>query len=218
MRTPTIPESIRLFRTSSYTNIYELCPAETRLYGTESLFGDWDGELLLLAKDFAPEKLVRERLERKESRPYRHTDWVREPRVVGAMTNRNLHALAGRVNCRKLYGSLLAGLLRKDGKTSGALPDERAIHAYVRDVLKFVIDHMPNLRAIACLGVDAWRYAADLLGYTGAEWHEYREKRISLKAKRVRLFALAHPSRYCGGKAKVEEDWQVMSRLFLTDA
>jgi hypothetical protein len=55
-----IPESIRSFKHRHYTNIYELYPNERRLYGTESLFGDWDGELLLLAKDFAPARLIEE--------------------------------------------------------------------------------------------------------------------------------------------------------------
>jgi hypothetical protein len=46
--TPQLPEWVRSYRLAGYRNIYELVPLETRLYGTESLYGDWNGDLRLL--------------------------------------------------------------------------------------------------------------------------------------------------------------------------
>lgn len=209
--TPTIPAEIRTYRSRSYTNIYQLCPDEVRLYGTESLFGDWDAELLLLAKDFAPSTLVRRRLGEGDTRPFHHTDWIRDPRAPGAATNRNLHRLAGRLDCRKLYGSALAGLLRDDDRVSGPLPDARGIGTYVRDVLRFTVTQMPNLRAIACLGEDAWRWALRTFDVANIDWSDQRESRRPIEAKELLLFALPHPSRMPGGTETVLADWDAMA-------
>jgi hypothetical protein len=211
MGTPPIPDWIRDYRTRSYTNVYELCPAESRLYGTESLYGDWGGELLLLAKDFAPSRLVEERIAAGDGRPFRHTDWVTEPSGPGARTNRTLHRLAERIGCGKLYGSALAGLLRTDGQVSGALSEKRQIGEFVCKVLRFTVGQMPNLRAVACLGVDAWEWTTQALGCGERTWSDYRERREAVvTADGIRLFALAHPSRTPGGRAMVEEDWETV--------
>lgn len=210
IKTPPLPVWIREYSTRSYTNIYELCPQETRLYGTESLYGDWDGPLLLLAKDFAPSRLVRERLNCEE-RPYHHTDWKTEPGEIGATTNRNLSHFAERIPCGKLYGSALAGLLRKDGRISGPLPDLDKNMPFIRKVLEFTIGHMPNLRVLACLGEVAWHCTTLALQCADADWSEHRQSRLPVEVGELRLFALAHPSRYPpGGKARVQGDWDAL--------
>jgi hypothetical protein len=212
--TPPIPRWIRDYRATSYRNIYEFCPKETRLYGTESLYGDWGGTLLLLAKDFAPSSLVEQRRQTGDERPFHHTDWRTEPKGPGAQTNRNLEQLVEPIRCGKLYGSALAGLLRSDGKVSGALSEKKEIGQFVREVLRFTISHMPNLRVVACLGVDAWTWATEALGCGGLlDWSDHREKRKPVvTADGLRLFALAHPSRTPGRKAKVEGDWEALGR------
>jgi hypothetical protein len=211
--TSPIPNWIRDYRTTSYRNIYELCPGETRLYGTESLYGDWGGELLLMAKDFAPSQLVLDRQAAGDPRPFHHTNWVREPMAPGARTNRTLHRLAERIKCGKLYGSALAGLLRTDGRLSGALSEKPQIGEFVHEVLRFTISQMPRLAGIACLGVDAWEWTTQALGLAGYSWGEHRARREPLvTAKGIRLFALAHPSRTPGGREMVERDWEVMGR------
>ena len=214
--TPAIPAWIRAYRSRSYTNIYQLCPDETRLFGTESLYGDWDADLLLLAKDFAPSRLVRQRLAAGEERPYHHTDWHVNARGPGARTNRALYRLAERIGCRKLYGSALVGLLRDDEKVSGALADAAAITPFVCEALRFTIGQMPNLRAIACLGADAWQWATRTFGHVGADWREHRDARRPLQADRLTLFALPHPSRTPGGTARVEGDWDAIARAMAT--
>jgi hypothetical protein len=210
--TPPIPDWIRSFRAKSYTNIYQLQPDETRLYGTESLYGDWDAQLLLLAKDFAPSRLIHKRIDAGEARPYHHTDWIKEPCAPGAATNRNLHHLAHQIAVPKLYGSALAGLLRDDGKVSGSLADMTELGQFISEVLNFTIRHMPNLRAIACLGADAWSCATAALGCPDADWRQHREARQPLTVNGTVLFALAHPSRMPGGKTKVQSDWDAMAR------
>ena len=127
-KTPPLPAWIQRFTDplENYTNIYELVRNEPRLYGTESLYGRWDGRLLLMAKDFAPTYVVDERLQNKE-RGYRHQEWEgkENSRKMGAVTNRNLSRLASLVPGGKVYGSVMAGLLRKRRQVKGhAAQDE----------------------------------------------------------------------------------------------
>jgi hypothetical protein len=212
-QTPDLRPCIRNFRTSAYTSIFEICPDETRLYGTESLYGDWDGELLLLAKDFAPSKFVKDRKHAGCTRPYHHTDWAAAPKAVGAPTNRNLWELSSPLACGKLYGSILACLLRDDGNTSGPLPDRQAIDKFVCETLRWTIGHMRNLRAVACVGEDAWHWAAKCFGHAGGDWSDHRDNHRPLNLGGWQLFALHHTSRFShGGRRARQEDWAWMAR------
>lgn len=152
--TPPIPSSIRDYRHDAYRNIYELVPDETRLFGTESLFGDWDAELLLLAKDFAPSSLVENRIRENDPRPFRHSSTPGEP---GYRTNSRLRKFAATLPQRFLYGSVMGGLLRDDTTLSGTLPAWSETRSYRSDLLAFTIQNMKNLRAIVCLGTDSHR-------------------------------------------------------------
>lgn len=149
--TPTLPAWITGAHVDGYVNAHQVLPGETRLYGTESLYGDWNGRVLLLAKDFAPSKVLWTRLAKGDARPYRH-----EP---GLRTNVRLERMAGRLRsggeaetCGLLYGSALANLLRDDETWSGTLPNRRAAMAYGVEVLRFTRASMPNLDTIVCMG------------------------------------------------------------------
>ncbi len=61
--TPPLPSWIREANVHGYTNLFALLSDESRLFGTEYLYGDWNGRALLLAKDFACSRVVRERIE-----------------------------------------------------------------------------------------------------------------------------------------------------------
>src|SRR5262245_33269686 len=50
--TPYIPEEIRAIRHPDYKNIFEYELRNENLWGTETLFGDWSGHTLIVAKDF----------------------------------------------------------------------------------------------------------------------------------------------------------------------
>jgi len=202
--TPQLPDWIRGYTCGSFTNIYELCPDETRLYGVESLYGDWDGEVLLLAQDFAPRQLVLDRIaDPNDRRPFRHS-----PKVP---TNTNLQQLADPLRCGKLYGNALGGLLRNSD--SDALPSLRDDTAHLLKVLRFACEHMPNLRGIACLGTVAWDLCTEAFGIAGADRTEHMNERRSVDVGGVLLFAHAHPARVWSnrGKANAVEDWRRMA-------
>src|SRR6185312_12826283 len=85
-KTPAVPEKIKNIRLDGYRNIFEYesnpfpDPNHPNLWGTETLFGDWDGRLLIVLKDFSSTETLKNR---PDGRPlYSHA-----PKIL---TNRNL--------------------------------------------------------------------------------------------------------------------------------
>lgn len=184
--TPPLPDWVREdpFQ-PHYTNIHELLKnprlsAEQRLensrrlYGTETMegFNDWNASVLLLAKDPGPTKVFRRLIEEADgvhcqsipcTQPWRHA----VPGEKGSQTNMNLRDFATIIPGAKLYGSVMAGLLRNDGKQSGALPSfyDVTLQRYVRRILEeIVFPAMNNLQVIICLGDDACRVVGTVIG------------------------------------------------------
>ena len=180
--TPPLPDWIRNAEVAGYATAHRLCPEETRLFGTESLYGDWNGRVLLLAKDFGPSEILHHRIASGDTRPYRH-----EP---GMRTNRQLQRLAEPfLEQGLLYGSALGNLLRDDDTVSGALPNREAALAYGTRVFRFTIQCMPNLRWIVCMGAEAWECACGARELVG-DWEEHRRSGEPLGP----LIATYHPA------------------------
>ncbi len=221
--TPPLPDWITQHQLAGYDNAHRLMPNEPRLYGTESLYGDWNGHALLLAKDFAPSSLIHQRWDASDPRPYHHEpSGTRRP---GSKTNTNLermikaHGLCRASTpqrCGLLYGSALANMLRGDGETSGRLPNESEGLAYGARVLKFVLAHMPHLRVLVCMGSDAWQCAQEALG-AGVIAGEHAERRdrkqpIPVNGIGIHVVAAYHPAARVG-QDKMAGAWALASRL-----
>lgn len=93
-----------------------------RLYGTETIqgFNDWDASVLLLAKDAGPVQTFERLIKEGDPKPWRAAD---ERDRKGRPTNTRLRNLASVLPGTKLYGSVMAGLLRNDGRQRGPLPN-----------------------------------------------------------------------------------------------
>jgi hypothetical protein len=190
--TPPLPAWIRSAQVAGYTTAHAVLPDETRLYGTESLYGDWDGRALLLAKDFAASRVLRSRSAAGETRPYRH-----EPNLL---TNLRLVRFAGPLatssdpmSCGLVYGSALANLLRDDGEMSGSLPNRREALAYGARVLPFVVEHMPRLEAIVCMGREAWDVTAATFG-SRVRWEAAQAAERVLLMGKIAVVVVPHPA------------------------
>ena len=156
-KTPDIPRTIRdLDPPSNFVNPFRLGILGPNLFGTETLCGDWNGDLLLLAQDFAPAEEVRAVIESKgAAAAWRHNDGDGRYRI-GKKTNLNICQslgsigrkveLSGRnsLNCGVLYGN--ASFFLKEGNVSPT----RGVAASA-PVFKFVLEKMQNLKAVACL-------------------------------------------------------------------
>ncbi len=210
--TPPLPTWIREQHVHGYTNVFSLLPAETRLFGTESLYGDWNGRALLLAKDFACSKLVHDRIQQGDSRPYRH-----KPKLV---TNTRLRRFADPLTigsepntCGLLYGSALACLLRDDEEMSGSLPNRKEAMAFGTRVVSFVVEHLPHLQAIVCMGREAWQCTAGALDIDES-WSGARDSGQAVDAGDLAVIATYHPAaRIC--REKAEQPWEMVRQILL---
>lgn len=211
--TPALPSWIVEAHVRGYVTADRWLTGERRLFGSETLWGDWNGRVLVLAKDWGPSRLLRARIDAGEPQPWRH-----EPRML---TNRRLvrlGALAGiyaaeegldgvgvqrERECGALYGSALANLLREDGRVSGALPNRGAALEYGVEVLRFVRAHMPALEVVMCLGGEARESAEAAFGTTALELGDAAQEALATLASRVEHVATATRARRDSGAAAV---------------
>jgi hypothetical protein len=212
--TPSLPEWAISFTDSqkTCTNIYELMPRETKLFGTEIFvdeygveettwrYGDWDADLLLLAQDPANADKIEQRIAEGHPDPFCALDW--RGFSDGMETNRNLHWLAQQIGCRKLYGSAYLGLL-KSGKRGDAIPSSPEVKPHLRRTLEWVLEpkQTPNLRAIACLGIEARNLIIQVLKLDRAKAAALRQGvGSSIRTERFYVIHLMHPGRRNIGK------------------
>jgi hypothetical protein len=94
----------------------------------------------------------------------------------------------------------MGGLLRNDGKVSRRLPGLRDpnILKYIECVLAFTIENMPNLKAIACLGKDAYSQV-ELI-------------RKCCAGRDIEILEMLHPARK--STQSLNEDWRKLSEYF----
>jgi hypothetical protein len=126
-------------------------------------FNDWDASVLLLAKDANPMQTFLRRIEEGDAQPWRHG----HPVEKGGSTNTRLQSLASEIPGTKLYGSVMAGMLRNDGKLRGQLPDFQnpKLQAYLqRILLEVVFPSMKNLRVVICMGQEACQVTGMVIG------------------------------------------------------
>lgn len=182
-KTPDIPSWIKRIDHPLYRNIYSYKLRNKNLWGTETLLGDWDGEYLLLAKDFYPAIYIDEAIARGTRYPYHHN-----PK---APTNRNLlktlvhfGCIASKttaIDCNFLYASACF-LLRNDGVIRGSLPDATGVLLLSAPVVNFTIDNMPNLRSVVAMGKDA----AEAVTFGGLDQ--------TIRARKLTYYRVSHPS------------------------
>jgi len=214
--TPEIPERIQSFTYPGYTNVFQLLPGCPRLYCTETLLGDWNGATLLLAKDAAPTSLIRARAKREGVGAWRHSDRSRGDRG-GCRTNEQVKRFASKLPDTQLYGSATANMLCDKQGMSRSLPGLRSgpLHDYLAGVLSWVFNNMPNLRAVACLGQDAWYLAMCAFDQIDAAQRgcEYRDsERLFLADHQGRNFAVSchfHPAARVN-REQAEKGWSTL--------
>jgi hypothetical protein len=207
--TPPLPDWVRddLFQ-PHYTNIHALLTHQRltpeqraentrRLYGTETMdgFNDWNAPVLLLAKDAGPMQTFLRLIEQGDRQPWRHADH-RDSK--GTPTNERLRGLASIIPGTKLYGSVMAGLLRNDGRQRGALPNfnDPKLQAYLHRILTDVIfPNMKNLRVIICLGNDACQVVGTVLDQPrlAYEFDALRRNAEPIEYDGKHVFAAWHP-------------------------
>lgn len=186
---------------AGWTNVFELVPSNERLYGTETLFGDWNGRTLLLAKDGAPTHVIRHLRDRGETTPWRHAQ-RKLGDSGGWKTNEYLTKAVSHISGGLLYGSSTANLLYDNPSWSRSLPGfySGPLHDYLKIVLGWVIESMSRIERILCLGQEAWFLTSHVLGQSqlARRFSEFRDRQMQVTGvygqKRICVHALYHPA------------------------
>jgi hypothetical protein len=189
----SIPNDLREYELPGYMNALRRLPTETRLFGTESLYGDWDGTVLLLAKDFAPSKLLLEREAAGDPRPYRHDPTFLTNRRLERLVDRIVEPGANPDRCGILYGSALGCMMREDGRRSGSLPNQVEAMQFAEKVVSFTLDQMRNVRAVVCLGEVAWTATMRALK-CDHHWATCVRRGDPIRIDRLSIHATFHPA------------------------
>lgn len=214
--TPEIPNRFRTFQYPGYTNVFSLLPDCPRFYATETLFGDWDAATLLLAKDAAPTSAIIDLAVNEGQTAWRHSERAKGD-TGGWRTNERLVELASCLPSSKLYGSATANLLCDKPGWSRSLPGFRSgpVHNYLCDALDWVIGNMPNLKAIACIGQEAWFLTSVVLGRSEVSrqgrTHRDKEQLIigDVKGRSIAATCHFHPSR--GSRTQWQLGWAALA-------
>ena len=220
-KTPKIPRWICDFTHPGYTNVLSFLPRCPRLYATETLFGDWDASVLLLAKDAAPTQVIRKLARREGNGAWRHAQ--RELGDKGGVrTNETLKKLADQLPGSKLYGSATANMLYDDPNWSRSLPSflRGPLHEYLAKTLRWVIGKMPNLRTIACLGNEAWYLTSMVIGkpQQAGRSSDYRDNSLSLCGRvgerKIIATSLYHPAARASG-SRMKTGWDSLKAILV---
>jgi hypothetical protein len=203
---PPVPNWIRQFSYANWTNVFQLAPKNRSLYPvalSESWkphFNDWTGKVLFLAKDGCPTRVIRDRVVLDDAQPWRYGQ--RElGDEMGWKTNERLFRFASAIPGGKLYGSAAANMLYDDDRSSRSLTGFYGgpLHDYLRKVLSWVLESMPQVEWVACLGDEAWFLTCTILGNRAAakSFKQYRDSNTPIRgslAKTINAFPLYHPA------------------------
>ena len=147
-----IPNFIRFvhekewFPRAHYLNAFERLPTtETRLYGTETMYGDWDARILLVLQDWCNDKLLEDRIHNKECDPWSHERNMK--------TNNFLRCAFGREGSPDLlYASALAHLLKKKSNASATPPVFAKVLPFLAEAMNFTFENLPRVQVVVCFG------------------------------------------------------------------
>ena len=204
-----------------------LGPEVKRLYATETLFGDWDAEILLLAQDALPAaaltNLINSNLSNGLTREsaWRHADRVKFGDKKGWKTNETIKSLMDKYapNQKALYGSAAAHMLYSDGGLDYRQDllgfKHPSLTAHLVQVLNWVVKNMHNLRLIMCLGEHAWRISNEAAMAGGAKkFVQYRNDGrvldVLIEGRHITLVPAFHPMAIKTNHEK-ERSWKLLS-------
>ena len=208
--------------------------AAKNLYATETLFGDWNGEILILAQDALPasalKKIIQSHIEKGEPKEFawRHANKEIHGDKKGWKTNESLRRLVTKYanGVGILYGSAAAHMLYDDGSDNyrqvlRGFKDPQLMK-HLTDVLSWVVGNMPNLKYIVCLGEKAWQVvnsSANTQYINNFKYMREMKKHVftSIANKQLTIIPTYHPMARAS-TAELESDWKVLYKLLEKNA
>lgn len=199
------------------------------LYATETLFGDWNGELLILAQDALPASVLKSIIDfhiaRGDGREaaWRHADKIKFQDKAGWKTNEKLSELISLYapTIGAVYGSAASHMIYDDGLSSysqdlrGYKTPELQVH--LQNVLAWVISNMPNLKFIICLGQIAWDLVMRTASFKTTESFKdlrdgFKYKNLIIDSRCIAAIPAYHPAARVSNE-KLKNNWDILRNL-----
>lgn len=203
--------------------------AVKNLYPTETLFGDWNGEILILAQDALPasslKQIISDHLQKGEPKEFawRHANREIHDDKKGYNTNESLRRLVEDYakGYGILYGSAASHILYDDGceKYSQVLRGfkDDQLQNHLIKVLDWVIQNMPNLKCIMCLGEKAWQVAnstgnTEFINDFKLMRQEGKHIATTISQKNITIIPAYHPAARVSNQER-ERNWKNLFEL-----
>ena len=162
-----------------YGNINEIFLQKNQLHACETLFGDPNAEMMILAQDAADYKKFETDFLKTGINPYRHdASWP---------TNKNLFSFLkpffnvgesvsnpNSKSCGVYYANAI-WLLKKDGGAQGPIVNSDAVIRECSKVFEATIENLPNLKLIIALGAKAHEFLLFNSSGLPSSWRKARE-------------------------------------------
>jgi len=170
-------ESFKHLKLKGYRNINELFVQDSQLHACESLFGDWNAEVMILAQDAANFSSLKLLLDEEKTNPFRHSSSNR--------TNINLHTILSSLNrfnmgdfykpnnrnCGLYYANAI-WLLKDSVGMSGAITSKEDAYKVNQEVFVATLENLKNLKIILTLGEHSYNFIKQFFtNQISSDWH-----------------------------------------------
>jgi hypothetical protein len=176
-------------KAEGYRNINELYKQNNQLHACETLFGDWDAEVMILAQDAANFNTLKQLKASSDENPFKHSPKNR--------TNKNLYEIIRSLEIFKtgeydmpnnkkcgLYYANAIWLLKDTDGMSGSLTNTKEAYKENKKVFDATISNLPRLKLILTLGEHAFNFIKFCSGdQISIDWHQSVQKRKLSKAQ-----------------------------------
>ena len=146
-----------------YRNINELYKQDSQLHACETLFGDWNAEVMILAQDAANFNTLKKLIDADNKNPFRHSPTNN--------TNKNLYSILFSLNrfnmgefCKPnnrncgLYYANAIWLLKESDSMSGAITNQKDAYKVSECTFEATLNNLPNLKLILTLGKHSFNF------------------------------------------------------------
>jgi len=146
-----------------YKNINELHKQHTQLHACETLFGDWNAEVMILAQDAANFNTLQELKMKDNKNPFRHSPENRTNKnlyeIINSLKRFNIgdYATPNNLNCGLYYANAI-WLLKDSKDMSGAITNANESYKISRKIFNATLNNLTKLKLILTLGEHSYKF------------------------------------------------------------
>ena len=197
----------RHIQVDGYGNINTIYPQKTQLHACETLFGDFEAEVLLLAQDASDFESLENSYILNKLNPFRHSEKLETNKRLFEYTKPyfNVGDEFNSPNARScgVYYANSIWLLKKTNGKSGQLKNLKNVFEKSIETFEATLDNLPKLKLIITLGKVPYKFLNYFLSkkngtkYTLGVWNDVIINReiikIEIKSRQMLIGATYHP-------------------------